>query len=153
MARLPERLLVSGYRHWLAGYETGSIEPWEMAWSLYAAELGLADGRSSISAVASWVRELRQRPEGGPSFYPHSCRWLCRDECFALCTISALQHGDEATAKKSLSALLPHEHSEQARDVAECVADQFFKIGQVLQPVSAKTFAEMASQQPQARIH
>src|SRR5690349_3609980 len=32
--RLPEKLVLEGYRRWPAGFETGSIIPWEMTWGL-----------------------------------------------------------------------------------------------------------------------
>ena len=39
--RLPEKLVLEGYRRWTAGFETGSIIPWEMTWGLYSEVLGL----------------------------------------------------------------------------------------------------------------
>src|SRR3712207_1074375 len=43
--RLPERLVVDGFRLWSAGYRTGDLGHWSRAWDLYAGELGADDGR------------------------------------------------------------------------------------------------------------
>ena len=40
-----EHLVVEGLRRWIAGYQTGSIACWELAWNLYAAKLGVARAR------------------------------------------------------------------------------------------------------------
>lgn len=59
LQRTPECLVVEGYRRWVAGYETGSIEPWEIAWSYYSRELGAVEGRRALADLSCFVRELR----------------------------------------------------------------------------------------------
>jgi len=153
LERRPERLVVLGYRHWLAGYDTGSIDPWEMAWTLFAGELGAADGRATLATVADWVRELRARSDGSPRFYPHSCRWLCRDECLALAAVSALQHGDPASATVSLAALGHGGTGCGAGAAAGSVADQLFHVGQVLMPVPPAVIEDIVSRPPRDSYH
>jgi len=57
--RPPEHLVLEGYRHWSAGYETGSIEPWEMAWNIYQTTLGESDGRALLAELSGYMRVLR----------------------------------------------------------------------------------------------
>ena len=45
--RPPERLVLEGYRRWLAGYDSGSVTPWEMTQALYEELLGAAEGLPS----------------------------------------------------------------------------------------------------------
>jgi len=51
--RLPEKLVLEGYRRWTAGFETGSIIPWEMAWGLYAEILGPREVKRAIAELRS----------------------------------------------------------------------------------------------------
>ena len=37
--------MLEGYRRWLAGYDSGSVTPWEMTQTLYEELLGAAEGR------------------------------------------------------------------------------------------------------------
>ena len=58
--RPPERLVLEGYRRWLAGYDSGSVSPWEMTQALYEELLGAAEGRRVLAELSHFVRTLRQ---------------------------------------------------------------------------------------------
>jgi hypothetical protein len=58
--RPPEKLVLEGYRRWMAGFETGSVTPWEMTFSLYTEMLGPKEGRLALSELSHFVRTLRQ---------------------------------------------------------------------------------------------
>ena len=58
--RPPERLVLEGYRRWLAGYDSGSVTPWEMTQALYEELLGAAEGRRVLAELSHFVRTLRQ---------------------------------------------------------------------------------------------
>jgi hypothetical protein len=103
--RLPERLVLEGYRHWLAGFETGSVTPWEMAWTLYANTLGPADGRRALSELEFFVRTLRHCPACPLRAFPFGARYVCSAECLVLGLVAGIQHGDEPATKACLDAL------------------------------------------------
>ncbi len=51
--RLPEKLVLEGYRRWTAGFETGSIIPWEMTWGLYSELLGPSEAKRAVGSSRS----------------------------------------------------------------------------------------------------
>ncbi len=68
--RPPERLVLEGYRRWLAGYDSGSVAPWEMTQALYEELLGAAEGRRVLAELSHFVRTLapmRCLPAAGAS--------------------------------------------------------------------------------------
>lgn len=98
LARPPERLVVCGFRSWMAGYEFGDIECWESAWRLFSGVLGPESGRHALTELQFWVRTVRETTQRQIRCFPACCRHLCRDECMALAAISAIQHDDRGTA-------------------------------------------------------
>jgi hypothetical protein len=57
--RAPEKLVLEGYRRWMAGFETGSVAPWETTWALYAELLGPPNARKVMGELSHFVRTLR----------------------------------------------------------------------------------------------
>ncbi|MEM1198781.1 MAG: hypothetical protein AAGI06_05665 [Pseudomonadota bacterium] len=98
LARPAERLVVRGFRNWMAGYEHGDIQCWEQAWRDYSTLLGPRDGRLLLTELQYWVRILRQVTMREIQCLPHCCRYLAHDECMALSMISSHQHQDRGTA-------------------------------------------------------
>ena len=90
--RPPERLVLEGYRRWLAGYDSGSVTPWEMTQALYEELLGAAEGRRVLAELSHFVRTLRQCAVCPLRSFPFGAHHVCRDECVALGLIAALQH-------------------------------------------------------------
>lgn len=97
--RPAERLVVVGFRCWMAGYEYGSIECWEVAWNEYAGDLGAARARRAFGDLQYWIRATRDASQRTIACFPHCCRCVCRDECMALSVIAALQMGDARLAR------------------------------------------------------
>ncbi|CAN5338485.1 hypothetical protein BH10PSE7_BH10PSE7_16730 [soil metagenome] len=96
--RKPERLVVTGLRCCLAGYDFGDIECWETAWRSYRDELGTVHARQLIGELQFWVRTIRAEAVRPLTVYPYGCTHVCRDECMALSLIAALQDRDTSTA-------------------------------------------------------
>jgi hypothetical protein len=96
--RRPERLVVTGLRCCMAGYDFGDIECWETAWKVYSSELGTADARRLTAELQYWVRTIRAETLRPLELFPHGCAHVCRDECMALSLVAALQDGDCKTA-------------------------------------------------------
>ena len=99
--RPPERLVLEGYRRWLAGYDSGSVTPWEMTQALYEELLGAAEGRHVLAELSHFVRTLRQCAACPLRSFPFGAHHVCRDECVALGLIAALQHDDHGRGAES----------------------------------------------------
>jgi hypothetical protein len=96
--RRPERLVITGLRCCMAGYDFGDIDCWETAWKVYSSELGTTDARRLTAELQFWVRTIRAECQRPLELFPHGCAHVCRDECMALSLVAALQDCDVATA-------------------------------------------------------
>ena len=103
--RKPERLVVTGLRCCMAGYDFGDIHCWETAWQSYCEELGSDEARKLMGELQFWVRTLRAESQRPLELYPHGCSHVCRDECMALSVIAALQDEDATTAGVAMNYL------------------------------------------------
>jgi len=119
----PERLVVVGFRSWMAGYEHGSIDCWEVAWNLYAGELEPHHARRAFGDLQYWVRAVRASTERPIGCFPHCCRRVCRDECMALSVVSALQHGATDVARTAAHYLTGSRSSDAVSAVTAAAAD------------------------------
>lgn len=151
--RLPERLVVDGYRYWMAGYETGSIAPWELAWSLFAKELGASDGRTALSALTCWVRTTRDWSTGPRQLFPFQCPRLCNDECLAVSLIAALQHNDRACARYCLGRLVTSDGAVDTEKSAHDLAHSLNALGQTLMPVPKTVVEDIAARPAREHFH
>lgn len=93
-----ETLVVEGLRRWLAGYQSGSIECWEMAWTLYAGRLGVTRARHAVSGLSAFARALNGWAKCGLSILPYDCPHRCAHECLAVALVAAWQRGDREAA-------------------------------------------------------
>ncbi|WP_417667766.1 hypothetical protein [Roseibium sp.] len=89
-----ERLVVEGLRRYMTGYSTGDILCWEMAWELYARELGRDKARRPISELSCYARALHTHAARHFCLFPYECAKLCQDECLVTALIAAAQSGD-----------------------------------------------------------
>ena len=105
LERPPEVLVLEGYRGWLAGFDSGSVVPWEMTLALYEELLGGASGRHVAAELSNFVRTLRRCAACPLRSFPIGSRYVCRDECLALGLVAGLQHDDEGAALACLSAM------------------------------------------------
>ncbi|QPC41307.1 hypothetical protein HW532_00235 [Kaustia mangrovi] len=148
LARQPERLVVTGFRCWMAGYEFGDIDCWEHAWRVFSNELGARDGRTAVTDLQFWVRAIRQSSQRPIRCFPACCRHVCRDECMALSAISAMQNDENGTAHMAAHYLTGAESHiaighviDASRDFAHTLAG----IGQHLVAVTPEVVEDIAS--------
>jgi hypothetical protein len=87
------RLVTTGYRCWLAGYETGDIAYWRRGFDAFEVKLGARDARGAVSDLANWVRVLRRCSGRKLHYGAHACAAPCRDECAAVGLLAAAQYG------------------------------------------------------------
>ena len=138
---LPERLVMTGLRCWMAGYETADAGCWEVAWNEYARELGGRAAKPVITELACWVRCLRQSACRGLSFYPWCCRHATEDEALAVSMVAECQHGRPASARGAAFLLLATNTLDPVVDAsvdfAAALADAGLRLGAVGNPAFA----------------
>jgi hypothetical protein len=152
LSRQPERLVVEGYRAWLNGFNTGSVDCWEIGWDLYAREIGPRDARRLLGELSFWVRETR-RTAGRPLVcFPYACQCLCRDECLLLALVAGRQNGDEGTAAAAARHIAGDGDPAPAVAAAATFAEALDAVHQRLLPVPAHVVAEIATRPPTCRM-
>jgi len=98
-ASAAERLVVGGFRAWMAGYDTGDIGYWETAWNDFAAALGPEMAKPAVTALSGWVKTVRACSARQIQCFAFDCAAFCKDECAALALVSACQHRDQCQAR------------------------------------------------------
>lgn len=103
--RLPERLVLDGYRYWAGGFLEGDVVSWTCAWELYATKLGASQGRAAMDALSGFVKTLGICSRCPLRMYKPGSNKVCCDETLILGLIAAIQHSDQKTAEFCLRQL------------------------------------------------
>jgi hypothetical protein len=143
LRRQPELLVLEGYRHWLSGYVSGLIQPWECARKQYAELIGGNQARIALSSLAHWVRVLGLCREDGLTHFPNGCFHLCRDECLALALVASAQCGDEDTSLFAARAISSGDKSVLVLDATREYAAALVEAGQRLEYVPLHVIANI----------
>ena len=151
--RVPEKLVLEGYRRWLAGYETGSVTPWEMGWALYTQHLGGAGGRRALGELSHFIRTLRHCAACPLASFPFGAHHVCRDECLALGLIAALQHDDADAASTCLSAMSCPARRLDIREAAASFADALAGLRHYLLPIPVHAIEDVLNRAGRATVH
>jgi len=151
--RTPERLVLEGYRRWLAGFETGSVAPWELAFSLYSELLGPSAGRRAMSELSHFVRTLRQCAACPLRSFPFGAHHVCREECITLGLIAAIQHGQEETARLCLDAVACRPLQKSVGEAAGGFAETLSDLDQQLLPIPQSAIEDVLSRAGRMTIH
>lgn len=133
-SRRAERLVLEGYRHWAAGFQTGSITPWEMGWSLYVDMLGYEHGEKLTTEMQGFVRTLKLCSACPLRAFPFNSRHLCLEECLVLGLVAGLQSDDEV-AEFCLNRLTCPARCDPIRRAAQRLADTLSAMDAQLLPV------------------
>lgn len=144
LRRQPELLVLEGYWHWLAGYISGEIQPWECVRQKYAELIGGRQARLVLSDLAHWVRVLGLSRADGLTHFPSGCAHLCRDECLALALVASAQNGDEDASLFAARAISSGDKSVLIIDATRDYADALVEAGQRLEPVPLHVIADIA---------
>ncbi len=152
-ARVPERLVLEGYRRWLAGYESGSVTPWEMTSTLYSDLLGADAGGRAVGDLWRFVRTLRRCASCPLRCFPFDARHICREECLTLGLIAALQHDDRDAETLCLSAIACAAMRHDVCAAAETFADTLSEFDQILLPIPPTAINDVLARADQRRIH
>src|SRR5690606_30415329 len=151
--RLPERLVLEGYRRWTAGFETGSIVPWEMVWGLYAEHLGLSQAKRAIPDLSVFIRTLHHCARCSLAAFPFDSQQVCREECLVLGLISGLQNQDALLSVTCLEALVTPSRCDIVADAARDFANTLADFGQTLLPIPLHAIDLALKRGPKATIH
>lgn len=151
--RSAEKLVLEGYRHWTAGYDTGSVVPWEMAWSLYTDILGSADARIALAQLSNFVRTLGRCANCPLRAFPFGARHICRDECLTLGLIAANQHGDTRSAELCLGGLACAARCRDVADAATDFADALSCFEQRLLPIPSGVIEDILVRSGRNTVH
>lgn len=153
LSRQPERLVVEGMRYWLNGYLTGSIDCWELGWSLFSREIGSRDARRLFGDLSYWVRETRFAAERPLACFPYGCQCLCRDECLALSVVASAQNGASDVCRFAATQLVGEQAAEPAEKAALVFAEALDAVHQRLLPIPASVVEDVALRPPTTKFH
>lgn len=137
--RVPEKLVLEGYRRWTAGFETGSVIPWEMTWTLYTDILGVEGGKKLVAELSQFIRVLRHCAICPLRAFPFDSRHVCREECLTLGLVSGLQNEDGVMTKACLEAMACKSRCDDVAGAARSFADALAEFGQTLLPIPVST--------------
>ena len=93
-----EVILLTALRCWLAGYETGDIACWELAWHGLARIVPLPDAKRVVAELGQFARVFRGTLTCRFVYLPHCCSRVTADECLALQLVSCAQAGQSDSA-------------------------------------------------------
>lgn len=101
----PERLVLEGYRHWVAGLAISQRPDLASIQSLFSDHLPSAQVRPALTALMGFINALGICSTCPLKTFQVGSGHLCKDEAMVLALIAALQHGDEEAAELSLVSL------------------------------------------------
>jgi hypothetical protein len=140
-SRGAEWLVGTGFRCWLAGYDTGDIACWETGWNAYAGALGPSHAKRAVTELACWVRALRASASRKIEYYPFGCAGFCADECMAISLIAASQHHRCPAMRACALALTGSDLVDPVIDAANAFADALQEADQHLSPEAVAALA------------
>lgn len=151
--RAPEKLVLEGYRRWTAGFESGSVIPWEMAWTLYAELLGETEGKRAVSELGFFIRTLRHCASCPLRAFPFNSHHVCREECLTLGLIAGLQNNDAKATATCLEAVACPVRSDQIEEAARAFANTLTEFRQILLPIPHHAINDILARPARARYH
>jgi hypothetical protein len=151
--RPPEKLVLEGYRNWTAGFETGSVAPWEIAWRLYADTLGDVGGRRALAELSYFIRTLGRCSHCPLRAFPFGARHVCRDECLTLGLIAACQHRDTDAADICLAALACPSRLADLAVAAADFAGTLLALEQRLLPIPSSAIEDILARAARKTVH
>ena len=129
-----EWLVGTGFRCWLAGYDTGDVACWESGWNEYARALGPERARRAVTELACWVRAVRASASRKIEYSPVGCPGFCADECLAISLIAASQHQRCPAMRACALALTGSAAIDPVLNAANAFADALQDADQRLSP-------------------
>ncbi len=151
--REPELLVVNGYRHWVAGYQTGDAGHWSEAWNLFAVRLGPRAARPVIGQLSSWVKSICLWRTEPLNLFHVGCRYICRDECLAASMVAAGQHDDMACLRYCAGRLCGPDGGTETVEAAIGLASSLKSAGRDMMPVPLDVVRGLVERPPTSTLH
>ncbi|WP_271895524.1 hypothetical protein [Candidatus Phyllobacterium onerii] len=151
--RTPEKLVLEGYRRWTAGFETGSVIAWEMAFGLYCELLGTRNGNRALSELSFFIRTLRHCALCPLKTFPFGSHHVCREECMTLGLIAGIQNCDMVAARTCLNAMACPSRHEEVENAAIGFAETLAEMDQMLLPIPKSAIEDIISRPLRANFH
>jgi hypothetical protein len=95
LCRLPEHLVLEGYRGGLSAFSCSNAAGLDDVLALYRGTVGEKSAGPLISTCVDFLGTLGRCAVCHLGFFPAGTMHLCRDEALVLALIAAVQHGDE----------------------------------------------------------
>jgi hypothetical protein len=89
-----EVFFLVAFRCWLAGYETGDVACWELAWQGVSKTVQLADAKRIVAELAQFTRVFRKTLACRFVYLPYCCARVTTDEHLAVQFVACAQHGE-----------------------------------------------------------
>jgi hypothetical protein len=140
----PERLVALGFRHWMAGCQSGDVHRWEDAWTVFADELGPRSAKLALSALGPWVSAVSRSSVRAVCVLEGRCPSFCRDECLAVAMVAACQHDACPALRACAFALIEAARLSEVAHHTETFATVMRSLDQTLSPVSLASIAPLA---------
>lgn len=153
LVRIPERLVLEGYRHWIAGYDHNSVIPWELAWNLYESILGVDQAKTAVAELSHFIRVVGRCTTCPLKSFPSGAHHLCREECLALGLIAGAQHSDDAVIRKCLEAMTCPARCEAVAMAAGSFALTLRAMNQRLLPIPVNAIDDILTRVRSNTIH
>lgn len=130
-----ENLLFTSYRCWMAGYATGDVNCWDLAWLALERTMPVPSAKVMYGEFHHFVRTIREHARRDVGWRPAACRCLCRDECVVLALIEASQRSHEPGETVYASWLLGRSDSAPLVEASRSLAAALSARGLVLVPL------------------
>lgn len=151
--RRPERLVLEGFRRWMAGYNSGNLGNWEDVWNLYTLELGWRQAGLVVERLAQFVHTVRDWSICPISCFPGGCRHICRHECFALAMVASSQNQDPDSLAAAMGHLIDPQGHAAAIQPALAYAQAMRDNDLLLMPVPRHVIDDIAGRPVHERLH
>jgi len=143
-----ENLLFCAYRCWMAGYATGDIACWDMAWEALAREMPQDNAKALFGEFHHFARTLRTMSAAQICWRPAACRALYREEYLILAMVDAAQRDDRIQLYTPATFLPGSERLHQALNATTSLAKALARVGLFIAPVSAGALKVMTRMKP-----
>jgi hypothetical protein len=151
--RQPEKLVGFGFRYWTLGCQSGDIDCWAEAWSLYREALGCKGASLAVSQLSSWVKSVnhlaRRRIDVGPLDLGSP---FGRDERLAITMVAACQH-DCPALRACAFALVESSIVDELMHTTESFGTVMRSLGQMLAPPQLAAASLLAGDDVRRLMH
>ncbi len=133
-----DALVGLGFRYWMAGYQNHKFDYWTHGWKFFTDELGAANARPVVTALAAFVQEVHchaKRPI--EVALPGEVSPFCRDECKAIALVAACQTEVCPALQACAQALIGDQDPERVICASSCFANKLADFDLLLSGVPA----------------